>query len=261
MQQLKKLNGSAVANEDAETQTEVEAAADDVNSTEVAEQETDPVAERLAKLEAQMAEQSKALEQERAKAKDLGARLTRSQQVQAEMERFHATTLPEINKKFEERWADNPAEAVREEVTRVAKPVTDSNARTNAELWKTQVMVANPALAKYESRVIELSLEDQGLAALTYTKKGIEKLFSMARAEDLEKEIEELKTKSNGQAPQVNKDRTFTESSAPRNLNSAPARAKLTPAQMEVARKLRITPENYSKRINQVHNIGEMEDN
>lgn len=251
-------NGSANANGQAKAEAVAAVADNDVLEVEaeVEESKPDPMAEFNQKLTAMQKE----LEEVKTRNKELGSKLTKEQQVRAELERFHTATLPELNKRlkpFDERWNDSPEAAVASEVQSHVAPVAKSQAATNAELWVTQVMVENPKLATYRDRAVALSLENPEYAPLTYSKKGIQTLFRLAAEEDLVKERDELKSRFETNQEKL---RTFTEGSSGQRTPgqaSAKPQVRLTAVQQQVAKKLGISAEDYMKRIGQVKTIGE----
>jgi hypothetical protein len=233
------------------TQTTVNqsAGADQKPQEELNGQEEQDVSSRLQALEKQLEEEKRARLSLEDKNKDLSVRLTKEQQVRAEFERFHTATLPKLNqaiKSFDEQWTEAPEMAVENKIQAKVAPLDIEMAKTRAQNWFTQIMIKNPAYSKYESRVIELG---EIYPANTHSRDGIEGLFRMARAEDLEKENESLKTTRQAEKE---KDRTFTESSEARNTNINTPRPRLDAAQQEVADKLGIKHDDYLKYVGKV---------
>ena len=213
----------------------------DANPKDQAQLEMDEVkkVDPLDALRAELKGMQDRLGKAETQAKDLGAKLTRAQQENADMLRFHKATLPKINKTFEEKWEENPERAVVSEVEQRVAPMNDQNVKIQAELALTRIIVKNPAWAKYEEKVREISNE---FPELTYKgEKGILQLFNMARMEDLEK-------KTNGKEEEMDKTKAITEApSAKAAPSSEPA--KLNTDQMFIARKFGIKPEDYVKQM------------
>jgi hypothetical protein len=221
-------------------------------------EETQEISE-LEKLRSELETEKKTRMAAEAKTKDLGSRLTRAQQLAAEYQNFHTETLPAVNrmakKSFVDQWDEAPEVAVHQKVQEQVDPINFKIAQANAAAWMAQILAANPKWAIYEDRVIDLGEE---FKPLTYSRDGIKKLFQMARSEDTEKELENLRSSN-----KVNeeKSRTVTESpNASGATRSESTQVRLTPIQRRVAENLGLTPEQYAKRIPQVKSIGEVED-
>jgi hypothetical protein len=197
----------------------------------------------LEDLQAQLAEERKFRAEAEAKSKDLASRLTKEQQEKAELYKFHRATLPRLNqaveKSFAEAWEDSPERAVEHKVETKVVPMQSDVAALRAQVALNTVITKHPDWTKYEDRAVQLGDE---FPQLTYTQQGIEKLFSMARSEDLEEEIKRLK--SNGQA-EAEKTRAFTESSTSREPKKSKKAA--SPWEKQVAEQLGIPVDDYVK--------------
>jgi hypothetical protein len=202
---------------------------------EVVEEEGPTLEDIQKKLEEVEREKDQAEE----KAKDLGARLTREQQEKAELYRYHRETLPKINKTFAEKWEESPEGAVTSQVEDKVKPVSQSLDQLKAQTFLNNVLIKNPKWAKYEAKAVALG---DDFPQLTYSQEGVQKLFKMARIEDVEKEVEEQR--SNMKA-EVQKGRAYTEGSTPRE--KAKQKTKLSPSQRTVAKELGLTDDEYAK--------------
>jgi len=176
-------------------------------------------------------------EQAEERAKDLGARLTREQQEKAELYRYHRETIPKINKTFAERWEESPEGAVASQVEDRVTPVTQSLDQLKAQTFLNNVLIKNPSWSKYEDKARNLGND---FPQLTYTQEGVQKLFKMARLEDVEKEIED---KNSNMKAEAQKGRAYTEGSSPRE--KAKVKTKLSPAQRQVAVELGLTEDEY----------------
>lgn len=180
-------------------------------------------------------------DQYEAKLKDLSARLTRTQQESAELLRFHKSSLPKINKSFEERWEMSPERAVKEEVETGVQPISSELAALRAETAMTKILAANPEWRKYEEQVRTLGYDHPHM---TYSEIGIRRLFDMARSDDMEKELQ--KVRGNARAEQE-KTRAFTEGGSPKEKPSQ--KPRLSAAQRRVAEQLGISEDDYLKQM------------
>lgn len=214
-----------------------EEATEEEVSEETQAEEKDPVEELRLQLQAERENREKV----ESKVKDLSSRLTREQQVRAELERYHTKTLPEINKKFEDLWEESPEKAVDTRVNDKVTPVSQEVARLRAENAFTQLLVENPQWAQYKDRVIELGSEKPDW---TYEKKDIEKLFHLAERDDLKEKVERMESRKEIERQ---KGKAYTESSSPKEI--AKPKPKLSAAQMQIVDKLGITPEQYLERM------------
>lgn len=215
-------------------------------SEEVKEQEEieapkeETVPDPLESLRSELQSMQDRLSKTETQAKELGSKLTRAQQENAELVRFHKATLPKINKTFEERWEDSPETAVHQEIEQRITPVVDQNTKLSAELALTRIIAKNPSWGEYEDRVRELGEE---FPEITYKgERGIMRLFQMVHAERLE-----MKKKPNGE--DMDKTKALTESASAKVSSESPTKVKLNSDQLLIARKLGIKPEDYAKHL------------
>jgi hypothetical protein len=196
---------------------------------------------QLQAIRKELEEERNKREQLEERTRDLGARLTRSQQESAEFLRFHKATLPRINKSFAERWEEDPEAAVKEAVSGDSNKNTMEVARMKARQAELDLLIREPELTKYQSRV----KDDLGNKywEMTQTESGIEALYRMAEAEDLRSQVK--KAKANGKA-EAEKERAFTEGGS---TPKTPQKRKLNSAQMKIAEELDISPDEYLKQL------------
>ena len=219
----------------AEEKIEPQAEAEETQVPEVPEEQVDPVQQ----LRDEVAQLRTGLEDKDEKIKDLGSRLTRSQQETSELTKFAKNvSIPQANKSFEEKWEESPEQAVRE-VARTEAP-HDNSAYTNAMNWINGVSIEDPDQAKYRGKVVDMGKSTHG--HMTWSEQGIRDLYSLARREDEMVELEKLRGNNNAEAQ---KTRAHTESSTPR----APAKlpAKISAQERRVAEMLNLKPEDYIK--------------
>lgn len=206
----------------------------------VPEEAKEPEIDWKAKAE----EERKAREKAEAKAKDLSARLTRTQQESAELYRFHKETLPKINKTFVEQWEESPERAIE---TKVEERTTNTERELRAVKAQQAILLVKGRHADFDAvapRMAELA-NDPEYSALSWTEKGLEALYRMVKAEDLETKTKKLEEEvETGRT----KSRAFSEESSAKT--QAPAqKVKLTPAQLKVCEGLGVSPEEYIRRL------------
>jgi len=222
---------------DEEVQTKVE----DVQEEEAQEEaKADEEPDQLEEIRLELAELKKSNGDLEARYKDISGKLTRTQQENSEFVKFIKTkTIPEENKKFEDRWEDDPQKAVQHEVTENIKGTEQEIARLNATSWMTAAIQRDPEKSKYRERAIELSIEHP---SLSYSENGINRLLDLAEADDMREELK--KVRSNNRA-EGEKTRAYTESSTPRT----PPKPKLkaTAEEARVAEQLGVKLEDYLK--------------
>src|SRR3990167_49201 len=173
------------------------------------------------------------------KIKDLGARLTRTQQEHAELLRFHKATLPKINKSFEERWDESPEQTLENTVAQKVNPMVEQMRFLSAKTAMTNIIAKNPEWRKYEDRVIELG-DQQDNWSLTDNESGLTKLFKLAKYEEMETEYAKMKS---GIETENQKSRAVFEAGTPKNGSGA--KPKISDTELKIARSLGLTPEDY----------------
>lgn len=199
-------------------------------------------------LQTQLETERKARETAEEKIRDLSSRLTRTQQENAELYRYHKQTLPKINetvaKSFNETWAESPEGAVEEKVVSKVKPLEEDMVQIKAKLALANARAKLKDFDEHFEDIVMLGSKPH-LAPLTWTEEGLESIYQMAKAKKLEEELR--KAKENG-AKETEKSRTFTEGSTPSGVSQKP-KVKLTPQQMNVVRNLGITAEQYAAQM------------
>lgn len=208
------------------------------------EEKPDPMEQLQEQLKAMQAQLDEAKNQSR----DLGSKLTKVQQDNAELIRFHKATLPKINKTFEEQWEADPQRAVVTEVEQRTQPVVDQTTRLSAELALVKIITKNPAWASYEDKVREKA---QRYPEMTYRgEDGIMELFKMVHADH-----QEMVKKPNGD--DVDKSKAITEQPSGRAPQKTENVVRLNPDQARVAKMLGVKPEDYAKRLKEFELAGQ----
>lgn len=163
------------------------------------------------------------LEKERQERQKLGRMLTQTQQDYAESTKFLKTVLPKLNKleekhsekTFVDEWEESPEQAIEARAEKKVQPLAETTRRMQHELALIKLRQKYPDFMDLETKIAELSNEDDLSASWSWTEKGLEKLYKIAKAE---KNEVESKTKERD----TEKTRAFTESSE----GSAPAPAE-----------------------------------
>lgn len=216
---------------------------EEIQTTEEEVQESTEVKEPddVAQLKQELDSLKSKYEEQSGQYKKLSGMLTRTQQDHAELLRFHKATLPKVNESFEERWDKSPSGAVKQEVTSEIEPLKDEMVRIRAYQWLDEIS-RDEKYRPYREKVVELAETQPEYAQMSYTKEGIRSLYRIAREQDLDAEVQKLK--SNGRAD-MDKERSFTESSTPRT--PAAKKTHATANEVSVANQLGISVEDYLK--------------
>lgn len=195
----------------------------------------------LETLQETLNEERKARLEMEEKVKDLGSRLTKTQQENAEYTRLFKANLPKFNKSFEDRWESSPEETIRDEITHTVKPVDQQLKKLEIRQVNADLIRRNPDWSKYENRVMELGDENPDL---TWSETGLTRLYQIAEAEQIKQEYD--KYKANGKA-ESEKDRAFTEDSTPSAKGKKDS--SLTSEQKRISKNLGISEEEYGKML------------
>jgi len=174
--------------------------------------------------------------------KKLSGMLTKAQQENAELTRFVKNVkIPEVNKTFEQKWAENPEDAVRSVAQDAAPQGTSPYER--AMFWINNVAMESPALAPLRNRVIEIGREDASHFYMTHSEQGIRDLYLVAQRETEAKELEGFRAMKK---TEEEKSRAFSEGSNVRpGTKKGPA--PMTSEERRVARMLGVKEEEYAK--------------
>ena len=199
----------------------------------------------------QLAAEKKAREETEVRLKELSAKLTQTQQENGEWLRFfkkkELKPAAKQEKEFEDKWLENPKETLQEEVKNKVDPVQVEIMKLKVQQDFQQILVEKPELLKYRERVIALSQEPENMEDSWKGRAGLLKLFKLAKAEDLEKELEKVKIDG---STEREKERAFAEEGSSR-FSGSKGNKKLSPQQLKVAQGLGVAPEEYSKMMDE----------
>lgn len=196
----------------------------------------------LTDIQAKLDQTEKSRQEMAQEVKKLGAMLTKTQQENAEYNRFLKSQLPNLNKSFEDRWESSPEGTIKEEVESKYKPIDAKLQRLEIKQVHSDIIRKHPNWTKYEERVVELGDE---FPDLTWSEKGLTRLYQIAESDDLRSENEKLR--SNGKA-EAEKERAFTEGSTP-TTKKQKSSVRISPEQERIAKNLGVKPEEYLKYI------------
>lgn len=213
--------------------------------------------DRVSKLEAELEQTRRSIEVERVRAEKLSSLLTQTQQDLAETTRFMRTTLPDLTsawgkkKSFEDQWADSPEVAVKSTTEESLQPVERkmdrmelAQERLNAKIAFTEIITAEPELAKYAKEVREIW--GNRFPDKTKTAEGIRELFEKAQLEEFKKSQTTLHGKQekvvSAEMDESKKDRAYMEGSSPSQSTAKPT---LTPEERRVASRLGVKEKDY----------------
>jgi hypothetical protein len=208
----------------------------------------EPKPDPLDKLREELSGMQDRLSKTENQAKELGSKLTKAQQENAELVRFHKATLPKINKSFEDRWEESPETAVHQEIETRMAPVADQATKLSAELALTRIIAKNPSWGEYEDRVRELGEE---FPEITYKgERGIMRLFQMVHAEKMDAKAKP----KNGE--DMDKTKAITEEPSAKASEQTTGKTRLNSDQLLICRKLGIKPEEYAKHMKEAEVVG-----